>query len=872
MDDITEFANDAKEMDGVSQSSFLVRTIKFWAPRLLSVGVLIALFLLLTHLLSDLNPNDILVSLERTPHRIFAASLLFSGVSYIALMGYDACAIHTVSNRHVRPSAIIIGSFCSYAVGHTLGFPLVTAGAVRWRVYGRAGLDLPTIAKLTVVANLTLWMGMFVVLGAALVFYSHVLSDINHLPPMLNKAIGVFLLIVLAVLVGWCSSGERSLGRGIATLPLPNAKTVTLQIVLGFIDIGAAAAALWVLLPTEADIPFLSFAAIFSAAIVLAIISHIPAGLGSFEAIVLLSLPNIPTEQVISALVLWRITYTLIPFAGAACLLGLYEIATAENRLGRAVRNVRKIVLPFIPPVVGVLTFIGGVVLLISGAVPNDDSRVILLRLLVPLPFSEISHLIGSVSGAALLVLSQGLLKRMEAAWYLTVSTLVAGIIVSLLKGLDWEEAIVLAVILGTLLAFKPAFYRKAALFAEPPSKSMIAVTLVVIFGTIWLGFVAYTDVDYHNQLWWHFTWHDDASRFLRSTVAIMVLFIALGFNFIISRRPARKGAETIPFDQLKDILDKAQRADANLALLGDKRFFFHPAGDAFLMYRVQGKSWVVMGDPVGSKERASDLMWLFMEEADKHGGWPVFYQVSPDNIPLYLDGGFSLVKLGEEAHVDISTFSVDGKAGKDWRLALNRMNKNNLVFDVIPAHEVPAILNQLRDVSDIWLSQKGVSEKGFSVGAWSDDYISRFDVAVIRRDDKILAFGNIWKSDTRKEITLDLMRHIPDEPGVMDILFLQMILYGKENGYQLFNLGMAPLTGLSLHRLAPSWHKIASFIARNSERFYGFSGLRNYKNKFKPQWEPRYLAYPSGWMLPQVLIDVTALISGGVTKTILKK
>ncbi len=847
-------------------STTLVRT---WLPRVVAIFVIAVITFLLSKLLSDINLQEIRETVHNTPHHVFGAALLFSGISYIALMGYDACAIYTVADRLIRPSVIVIGSFCSYAIGHALGFPLVTAGAVRWKIYGRAGLNFSGVAKLTVIANLTLWMGMFVVLGVALIFYPRVMAGIDHLSPDMNKLVGVVLLLALAAFAGWCGSGERSLGRGNATIPLPDAKTVLIQIMLGFIDVGASAAALWVFLPPEAGISFISFAAVFSAAIVLAMISHVPAGIGAFEATVLLALPDVPVEQTLSALLLWRVAYTLIPFLCASVLFGAYELALSETVAGKTIRHARKLIEPFIPPVIGTLTFIGGIVLLASGAVPNYDSRIEFLRHIVPLPFSEASHLIGSVAGMALLVMSHGLLKRLETAWFLTATVLFAGIVVSLLKGLDWEEAAILAAILALLLAFHKAFYRKGALFSEAPSKAMIALIALFVFGSIWLGFVAYTDVGYRNQLWWNFTWHDDASRFLRAAMAMVVVGAAIIFYFIINTRPARKGFDNIPYDELKTILAAAPRADSHLALLGDKKFLFHPAGDAFLMYRVQGKSWIVMGDPVGPAERAPDLMWSFMEEVDKNGGWPVFYQISPGNIPLYLDGGFSLVKLGEEARVDLQKFSIDGKAGKDWRLALNRMQRDNLAFRIIPADEVPGIIDQLREVSDLWLSHQNAAEKGFSIGYWSDDYISRFDVAVVTRDETIIAFANIWRGPPDGEITVDLIRHRPEENGVMDILFLQVILLGKADGYRWFNLGMAPLSGLSRHRLAPSWHKLASFVAKNGERFYGFGGLRAYKNKFKPQWEPRYLAYPGGWMLPQILLDVTALISGGMIRTI---
>jgi len=141
----------------------------------------------------------------------------------------------------------------------------------------------------------------------------------------------------------------------------------------------------------------------------------------------------------------------------------------------------------------------------------------------------------------------------------------------------------------------------------------------------------------------------------------------------------------------------------------------------------------------------------------------------------------------------------------------------------------------------------------------------------VVRKRSEIIAFANIWYGQRGGEITVDLMRHRPSAPRAMDVLFVNLMLEGKARGYRCFNLGMAPLSGLSDHPLAPSWHKIAGFVARNGERFYGFRGLRAYKEKFRPVWEPRYLAYPGGWTLPQVLLDVTALISRGATKAVSK-
>jgi len=833
------------------------------------VAIIAAMVYLLAKLLAGLDFSVVAASALGTKPHVIVLSLLFSALSYCALTGYDVFGVRAATDKSVPFRTIAAASFTSYAIGHTLGFPLFTAGAVRWRIYGAAGLNLAEVAKLTAVAALTLWTGMAAVLGISATLEPQALAALDRLPVGLNQALGIALLLALAGYVFWGRRGERAIGRGEARVRLPGGKAAVAQIMLGLVDISAAAAALWVFLPPDIDIGFPAFAALFAGGILLAIASHVPAGLGAFEAALLLALPDAPTAELISAVLVWRLTYTLIPFLIAVTIFAIHEMRRSETQFSHTARRIRRFILPFVPAALAALTFLGGLVLLTSGALPSDYSRIRALRHLVPLPFAEVSHLVGSTAGVVLLILSRGLMRRLSSAWTLAVLVIGAGMVVSLAKGFDWEEALVLGAVLVLLLTHRSSFYRKAGIFAEPLEPRWLVALGFVLGCSIWLGFTVFQDVDYSHDLWWQFSWQDDASRFLRSSLVAVVIGAGLSLYAMIHRSPGRQRAEPLRLDALTPALAHAERADAHLALLEDKRFLFHEAGDAFLMYAVRGKSWIVMGDPIGSPERAADLMWRFLEEVDRHAGWPIFYQVSPTHLPLYLDGGLSLVKLGEEAHVDLAEFTTEGKAGKDWRAALNRAKRESFEFAIVPAAEVPAHLAELKRVSDAWLTERGAGEKGFSIGFWSESYLSRFDVAIIRREGRIVAFANIWYGQPGGEITIDLMRHLPEVPGIMDLLFVNLMQEGKARGYRWFNLGMAPLSGLSGHRLAPSWHKVAAFVARNGERFYGFKGLRAYKEKFKPVWEPRYLASPGGWALPQILLDVTNLISGGPAKTL---
>jgi phosphatidylglycerol lysyltransferase len=144
--------------------------------------------------------------------------------------------------------------------------------------------------------------------------------------------------------------------------------------------------------------------------------------------------------------------------------------------------------------------------------------------------------------------------------------------------------------------------------------------------------------------------------------------------------------------------------------------------------------------------------------------------------------------------------------------------------------------------------------------------------MALVRQGGRVVAFANIWHSGGKEELTVDLMRYHPDAPaGVMDFLFIEVMRLAAEQGYGRFNLGMAPLTGLETGSLAPLWHRVGTLVARFGEHFYNFEGLRRYKEKFDPVWEPRYLAQPGGWTLPRTLADIGTLVSGGLKGVVLK-
>jgi len=526
------------------------------------------------------------------------------------------------------------------------------------------------------------------------------------------------------------------------------------------------------------------------------------------------------------------------------------------------------------PVILSVTTFIGGAILLLSGATPGLPSRMRLLSTLVPLAVIESSHFIASMTGAMLLVLSRGLGRRLDAAWWLTVAALSIGIVSSLLKGVDYEEALVLAVILAALIPARRHFYRRASLTSEMFTPAWTSMTIVALGTSVWLGFFVYQHVNYSNDLWWRFAVRGDAPRFLRATVGATAILFLVALQRLLT--PVKE--DETPSDdpelreKLRAIVRRSPDTSANLALIGRKRILFSDDENAFVMYGVEGRSYIAMGDPIGQPRERQELAWQFRELADRHGASTVFYQVRMHNLPLYLDLGLALLKLGEEARVSLPDFALDGGARKGLRRVVKGVEKEGCTFEIIDEAHVPAALPRLRAISDDWLSAKRTREKGFSIGYWDDAYISGAPVAVIRQAGEIVAFANLWEGAGREELSVDLMRYASTAPdGVMDYLFIQLMLWGREQHFAHFNLGMAPLSGLENRQLAPVWSRVGALLFKHAENFYNFQGLRAYKEKFDPVWEPRYLASPGGLALPRILTNVSALVSGSLKGVVSK-
>ena len=525
-----------------------------------------------------------------------------------------------------------------------------------------------------------------------------------------------------------------------------------------------------------------------------------------------------------------------------------------------------------VPRFLAIITFLAGALLLFSGATPAGAGRLQWLSAWIPLPIVELSHFIDNLAGVMLLILARGVERRLDVAYHLTIAMLVTGIFLSVLRALDVEQALVLALMLVAFIPSRKYFYRKSSLVEERFSASWIAAILLVTLGSIALGLVSYANLHISTDTFFRFATQAEAARFLRASAGVLAALIVFAvLRLVRTARPTMPRPSQADIDDVRTIAAGHPEAAVQLALLGDKSFLFNEARTGFVMFGVHGRSWVALGDPVSPPGEAAGLIRAFISLADQNGGWAVFYKVAPTLLYLYLDHGLNVVKLGEEARISLPNFSLDGPNRRNLRRVWRKMRDDGYTFEMVPPDALQPILPELRAVSDEWIEQKKVREKSFSLGAFSETYVSRYPVAVARKGGRVIAFSNAWVSGCKAEVEADLMRYTADAPpGIMRFVLIEMMLWARAEGFAWFNLGMASLSGLSVHRGAPIWNQLAVAIRGYGERFYNFQGIREFKQWFYPEWEPLFLVSPGGAARPVILANIASLISGdlrGVVK-----
>ena len=847
-------------------------TLKASLPYILGIVLAAALYHTLHQMVQQVHYTDIVHELRTASPLQLTGALLFTGLSFMALMATEIISLRLAGLRlpWLRACAV---SFLSQAIVHTTGFGLVLGTTLRYRLYARNQLTLGDVTRAQLFFSSGFGLTIIILLGLVLVIEpDHFVLHVGGQPGWW-QGLGAALLFMAGAALGWSVSGKTISLLGRQFTP-PSARRSLLLLALTATDLLACAAALYVLLPAALDISYPTLLAAFLAAILVGLVSHVPGGLGVFEAAILLILAPAPEliAATLGALLLFRTLYYLLPFVLASASFATAQLVS-WGRQGVWLTSIA-------PLTSAILTIVVGATLIFSGTTPVEHQRLNQLNEWLTVEMIEASHLLASIIGLVLIVLAYGLRQRLRMALYVALFLSLVGTGLALAKGLEYGTALLLLLNSLLLMAGQAAFYRRGSLLTARPTTGWWIAVAMVLGGALWLLLFSYRHVQYQDELWWQIELNAQASRSLRALLGSALFALLFGLWQLLRPAKARlRLPSAADLDEAAALIARQPTPEGWIALTGDKYLLWNEARTAFLMYGVHGRSWAALGEPIGEASASRELLWQFLELVDDHGGRPAFYQVGSENMIDYIDLGLHPYKLGESALVDLEHFNLQGGKRSSLRASCNKVERAGGHFEIVPAAHVPALLPQIEAVSTAWLDQHNAREKRFSLGSFSADYLSRMPLALVRLDGQIIAFANIWahlheKSKTEQfnsTLSIDLMRHTPGAPpGTMDYLMVQTMLYAKQQGYRYFDLGMAPLSGLPAHHLAGNWAQVAQILVNHGERFYNFKGLRQYKEKFSPLWQPKYLmCKPS--QLALVLLDISTLISGGLRGLVMK-
>lgn len=522
-----------------------------------------------------------------------------------------------------------------------------------------------------------------------------------------------------------------------------------------------------------------------------------------------------------------------------------------------------------------------GIMNLVSAVRPAVHTRLLILEEFFPLFVRTGTRLATAFAGFALIMLASGIWRSKRNAWYLTLAILVITFFTHLLKGIDVEEASLTLVIIAIMLVLRNRFQAKSD--APTIQRGLVAIAAALIFTFIYstLGFYL---LDRHFAI--RFTLGGAASQTVRmftefqnpgqiattrygkyftdsiygiGALTMIYALIALLAPVLI-RLPSSLGER----EQASDIVNKYGRTVlARFCLYDDKHYFFS-LGGSLIAYALRNRTAVVLGDPIGPPDDVLPAIQAFEKHCSNNDWQLAFYQTLADTLEVYHAAGLRTLKIGEEAIVDLASFSLQGGEIKSVRTSVNKMERLGFSCQVSQPPHSDELLDKLNAISDEWILERKAKEMKYSMGWFDRTYLNTTPIiSMVDPDGTIIGFVNLVDEYQNRELAVDLMRQIAHPPaGAMDYLFANMLLKGKEWHYERFNLGLSGLAGVGESSSDPAIERALHFIYSRINTSYNFRGLHSFKEKFSPKWSPRYLIYPSLASLPTIAIALNDLSS----------
>jgi len=775
-------------------------------------------------------------------------------------------------------------AFVANALANTLNLSGAVGSGVRLLGLSARRIELTVSMALIGLQVLSLPLGLSVLIIATLAMGA---SPITPSATTHWIAIAVLVAAALYLPAFFILTTRRRLMRWLPRgMELPPLRLKLILAALSFVDWLLSAAVLYACLyMSGVHVKPLPLLGSFAMAQTLGLLSLIPGGFGVFDGLMLLALTSAngyESAAVLSALFLFRIAYYLLPLL-AGLYFGSGMLAERMPVVARATERLRvhplfgmlglpaSLLAGFGIRVLAVLTFVAGLVLLASAAIPAVHEHIEVVREHLPLAAVESSYWLSIMTGVLLLGLGRGIDGRLRVAYRLASITLVVGAVLAVTKGLHFGEALFLLAIAVLLRTRKREFTQRAMSLTSLTTFTWLSGLIVVVLAFFAIGVWAVLGDDSFDL--WYFGVGEHSSRIARGLFAALLgVAVYLIWQSFSVRRPPLKLPAHAELERARCVYDEHGGGEfAHLSFMGDKHLFWSADNHAVVAYGAVRDRLVALGSPSGPEPAIKRAILDFRQFADAQDRVPVFYEVLEPDLSLYHDLGFDLFKLGELATIRLDEFTLAGKRWEDLRQAVNRSTKERLTFELREPPFDTVLMSELEHVSDAWLADKNAHEKSFSLGHFDVDYFAWSPLALVRRDGALIAFANVLPPyGPNGTASVDLMRHLDGAPrGTMDFLFAKVMQWAKDQGHTTFSLGMAPLSAVGDNPYARVNERLAALAFQYGGRFYNYQGLRRYKEKFGPDWVGSYLAYPRGLWVPGLLIDIAALVAGGYRRFI---
>ena len=750
---------------------------------------------------------------------------LFGFIAVAPMIFYDSI-LNKELNQKQKLSYLLETSWTINSLNNMIGFAGLVDIGLRYSFYGdeeRPEKSMQGISR--VIPYFMSGFSLFALISLVLTELFPVSFDIKqYWPALLGASLYLPIVLLVSNRKKWVYFGQLD-GKTILSLVLASALdwacVISFFLLVGYI--------------LGYNLPIYDVIPLFMIAITIGIMSMIPGSLGSFDLIMVSGLVGLGIDkaQALSWLLVFRLFYYVLPF----CLGVVLFLKNMGGRLNEKYLGIPQKVIEALSAIVlvwGLRLF--GFFLIVSAIVPQELGHLPLLRELTPSTGQFVFQLPSIVLGVLFFLLARLVKRRLK--FTLTLATVLG--LVSLvylnIGSFSLPSSLFLMVLLFLVWWNKDTFVRRHYIYAWEDCYKDISY----IGGSFFLTLVLLGHLNPHHVFKLKHLSHlvTHWIHFLGLSLILVILYVLVlresnkikeNFGEVFDKQRYQDFIATIPNLNL----------DAALAFLGDKYLYWYQEDGqdkVVFQFAIENNKCVVMSDPLAHLGYLEKGLSQFLAEAEDANISVIFYEVNQETTLLLHEYGYDFMKFGETAQVSLDEFTTEGKHGKKFRTVVNKLENKGYHFQVLQPPFDKKMLNTLKEISDSWLD--GRKEKGFSLGYFDEKYIQLTPIALVSdEEDNIQAFVTFLASNGPNEASIDLMRYdLKTAPnGIMDYLFVKLLLHFKEEGVTYFDLGMAPLSNVGTEKHSFLQEKVAYLIYAFTNRFYSFSGLRQYKQKFNP-------------------------------------